>query len=90
MNNMAQQVVFTRGAVLWLLVYFAVLIWSAIAPKDLFTWFLEVLPALIGLVILALTRKTFPLTLLLYVLLLLHSIVLMVGGALYLCRSSSV
>jgi len=56
----------------WLVVFFAVLIWSGIEPKDQFTWFLEVLPALIGLVVLALTKNRFPLTSLLYSLILLH------------------
>ncbi len=65
---------------LWLVLFFAVLIWSAIHPKDMFTWFLEVVPALIGLVVMAVTYKKFPLTSLLYILILLHSIVLMVGG----------
>ncbi len=65
---------------LWLLVFFAVLIWSVIAPKDLFTWFLEVVPALIGFTVLALTYRAFPLTSLLYQLILLHCIILMVGG----------
>ncbi len=64
----------------WLALFFAVLIWSAINPKDTFTWFLEVLPAVIGLVVLALTYKKFPLTPLVYSLILIHSIVLMVGG----------
>lgn len=66
--------------ILWLGIYFAVLIWSAIAPKDLFTWFLEVLPALVGLAALALTRRRFPLTPLAYGLVLAHSVILMVGG----------
>jgi putative membrane protein len=57
-----------------------VLIWSGINPKDQFTWFLEVLPAMIGGLLLFFTRKTFPLTPLLYVLILMHCIVLMVGG----------
>jgi putative membrane protein len=64
----------------WLSVYFAVLIWSAIEPKDFLTWFLEVLPALIGLFVLALTYKTFPLTRIAYMLILIHCIILMVGG----------
>jgi putative membrane protein len=66
--------------ILWLGVFFVLLIWSAIHPKDYFTWFLEVVPALIGLLVMALTYKKFPLTRLLYILILLHSIVLMVGG----------
>lgn len=64
----------------WLAVYWAVLIWSAIAPKDRFTWFLEVLPALIALPVLAFTRRRFPLTPLTWWLILAHCIVLMAGG----------
>jgi len=64
----------------WLSIFFVALIWSGVAPKDTFTWFLEVVPALIGFVLLVLTRKTFPLTPLLYTLILIHMIVLMVGG----------
>lgn len=56
------------------------LIWSGISPKDYFTWFLEVLPALIGAAILLYTFKSFHLTPLLYSLILIHCIILMVGG----------
>ncbi|WP_339630731.1 DUF2238 domain-containing protein [uncultured Sneathiella sp.] len=66
--------------VIWLGIYFAVLIWSAIEPKGYFIWFLEVVPALIGLAILVLTYKKFPLTPLLYTLILIHCVILMVGG----------
>jgi len=66
--------------VLWLVIYFAVLIWSGIKPKDYFTWFLEVLPALIGIGVMAATYKRFRLTPLVYLLILVHSIILMVGG----------
>jgi len=66
--------------VLWLFLFFAVLLWSGINPKDQFTWFLEIVPALIGFVLLALTYKKFPLTPLLYTLILIHMIILMVGG----------
>ncbi len=65
---------------LWLLLFFSVLIWSGLMPKDRFTWFLEVFPALIGFVVLARTYQTFRLTLLVYWLVLLHCIILMVGG----------
>lgn len=41
---------------------------------------MEVLPALIGAVLLVVTYKAFPLTPLLYVLILIHCVVLMVGG----------
>lgn len=65
---------------LWNLIFFVVLIWSGIHPKDMLTWLLEVFPALIGIVLMALTWKTFRLTGLLYGLILLHCLVLMVGG----------
>ncbi len=65
---------------LWLTIFLPVLIWSSVLPKDPFTWFLEVLPVFIGLFIMALTYKKFPLTPLLYTLILMHMIILMVGG----------
>ncbi|MGS0682961.1 DUF2238 domain-containing protein [Shewanella sp. 125m-7] len=64
----------------WLVIFFAVLIWSGINPKDQFTWFLEVAPALIALPILIYTRNSFALTSLAYGLILIHCIILMVGG----------
>lgn len=65
---------------IWLFIFFSVFIWSVINPKDLFTWFLEVLPAIIALIVLAFTYKKFRLTPLVYTLILIHSIILMVGG----------
>ncbi len=65
---------------IWLFIFFVVLVWSGINPKDYFTWFLEVVPALIALVVMAFTYKSFPLTPLLYTLILIHCIILMVGG----------
>jgi len=65
---------------LWLLIFFTVLIWSGINPKDQFTWFLEVFPAIAGFLILAYTYKSFKLTSLIYTLILIHCIILMVGG----------
>ena len=65
---------------IWAAIFFAVLIWSGINPKDQFTWFLEVIPALIGAVVMAATYKSFRLTPLLYFFILAHCIVLMVGG----------
>jgi len=64
----------------WLGIYLGVFIWSAIRPHDYPTWFLEVLPAIIALMLLVLTRKRFPLTPLLYWLILIHAVILMVGG----------
>lgn len=67
-------------AALWVLVYFATLIWSGTHPKDALTWLLEVLPAMIAFVLLAATRRRFPLTPLAYFLILIHGLILMVGG----------
>lgn len=64
----------------WLIIFFSVLLWSGINPKDQFTWFLEVIPAIIGLIVLTLTYKNFKLTTLVYALILIHSLILMVGG----------
>lgn len=64
----------------WILIFFIVLIWSLIAPKDYFIWVLEVSPTLVALAILAVTEKQFPLTPLCYQLILAQCIILMVGG----------
>ena len=65
---------------LWAILFFIVFIWSGINPKDYPTWALEVAPAIIGFIILAVTRKSFPLTTLSYLLILLHCWILFVGG----------
>ena len=64
----------------WIAVFLAVLIWSGIGPKDYMTWCLEVAPAVIGGLVLWFTRDRFPLTTLVYVLILIHCVILMVGG----------
>ncbi len=68
------------AAAIWLVLFFLVLGWSAWKPHDYPTWWLEVLPALVALVALFFTRKGFPLTPLAYWLILIHSVILMVGG----------
>ena len=54
---------------------------SGINPYDRTTWWMEVAPVIIVLPILWLTHHRFPLTTLLYLLIFLHAIVLMAGGA---------
>jgi putative membrane protein len=63
-----------------LVLFVAALIWSAIRPHDYFTWGLEVFPAVIGAALLIATRKRFPLTPLLCVLLFIHALILVLGG----------
>jgi len=67
----------TRG---WLLIFGVVFAWSAWRPADTFTWVLEVSPAVIGLLVMLATRRSFPLTGLAYRLVLVHCIILMIGG----------
>jgi len=65
---------------LWIALFSFVFIWSAIDPKDYLTWVLEVSPAVLGALALALTRRSFPMTPLVYFLILVHCIILIVGG----------
>lgn len=53
---------------------------SAIGPADYLTWFMEVLPVMIALVLMAATQRGFPLTPLLYRLAFLHGLALILGG----------
>ena len=57
-----------------------VLVVSAIQPYDGLTWWLETFPVLLGLLILLLTFKKFPLTALSYRLLFIHALILIVGA----------
>lgn len=57
-----------------------VLVWSAMEPHDRFTWFLEVVPVLIGVPVALVVQRRFPLSSLLLVLLWGHSVILIVGG----------
>ncbi len=65
---------------IWIIVFLATLVWSGIEPKDRITWMLEVAPAVAAGVILWLTRHRFPLTTLSYTLVLIHCVILMIGG----------
>ena len=67
-----------RATLLSILV--AVFIWSAVAPHDYFTWILEVFPVLIALPLLLATGRRFPFSRLAYALMLVHAVILIVGG----------
>lgn len=54
---------------------------SGLQPYDRVTWAMEVAPVIIALPILFATRRNFPLTTLLYVLIFMHALVLILGGA---------
>lgn len=57
------------------------LVVSGWRPYDRLTWLMEVLPVLVALPLLIVTRERYPLTTLLYVLIFLHGLVLIGGGA---------
>jgi putative membrane protein len=56
------------------------LLLSAINPYDALTWWLETFPVLLGLPVVLLTAKKFPLTPLSYRLLFIHAVILIVGA----------
>ena len=65
---------------LYSLLFFVGLLISGIYPKEYFTWFLEVVPALLGFLILLITFKKFSFTNFTYFFILLHCYVLFLGG----------
>jgi putative membrane protein len=56
------------------------LVLSGISPSERLTWWLEVLPVMIAVPLLWLTRERLPLTPLAYVLISVHAAILMLGG----------
>lgn len=66
--------------VIWVTVLLGVLVWSGIGPKDYPTWALEVFPAVAALLAVVLTWNRYPLTPMVFWLILAHAVVLMVGG----------
>jgi putative membrane protein len=77
---MIQRVPFRREPLLLLVTAGLVLIWSGVRPLERGTWLLEVAPVLLGAPILVASFSAFRLSPLLYRLLLLHAVILMVGG----------
>ena len=64
----------------YIIIFFVSLLLSAIQPKEYFTWFLEVLPAVIGFAVLTFTYKRFAFSNFTYGFILLHCMVLFIGG----------
>lgn len=69
-----------RALWLYAAITVALLVWSGIGAYELPTWAMEVAPVIIALPVLLVTHRRFPLTTLLYALILLHFAVLMLGG----------
>ena len=66
---------------IWFLVLLApVVAWSWIGPHDRFTWWLESAPAVVGVPLIVVCQRKFPLSSLLLILLWLHCVLLVTGG----------
>ena len=71
-----------RGWVPWLgVLVLGLLVWSGLHPYERSTWYMEVAPIFIAAPVLILTAGRFPLSSMLYVLIALHAVILLVGGA---------
>lgn len=77
---MLEQLRKSPQAIVWIVLYLAMLAWSAWKPADGMTWLLEVFPTLIGVGLMAFTWKRFPLSPLLSWIILVHSFLLFYGG----------
>lgn len=75
-SNYKQQTILSIAAI----VLIAILIVSGLHPYDRATWWMEVMPVMIALPILAWSYRRFPLTNLLYFLIFLHAVILIGGG----------
>lgn len=71
----------TRRLVLVTIVWALALVASGWRPYDRATWWMEVAPVLVALPLLWLTNRRYPLTTLALVLIMVHGLVLMLGGA---------
>ena len=69
-----------RWPVVLLALVLAVLVWSGIRPFDFLTWVLEVSPAVVGIIVMVVKWRTFPLTLVVTTLIAMHMMILAVGG----------
>lgn len=65
---------------LYTALFFLGLILSAIKPKEYFTWLLEIIPAVLGIIVLTFTHKRFAFTHFTYGFILLHCCILFIGG----------
>ena len=77
MNMSATERTLLVICVIWTLALIA----SGISPYDRVTWFMEVAPVLIAAPIMMVTRTRLPLTTLVYVLIAIHGLILIYGGA---------
>ena len=69
-----------KTIILLLILFSAILIWSVVNHFDYFTWFLEAIPAILAVTILAFTYKKFRFTNVSYIFIFIHCCILFVGA----------
>ena len=69
-----------KSIYIMLVIFFGTLTWSVINPKEGFTCFLEIIPAIIGLNVLIFTFRKFRFTNFTYFFILIQCIILFIGG----------
>jgi putative membrane protein len=79
-NFNKQNYLSNRYPLFLLIAFLVVLLWSGIKPHDYFTWFLEVIPAVIAVIILIATYKKFRFTNLTYTFIFIQAVILCIGG----------
>ena len=60
--------------------FFAIFVWSLIKPNDFFIWWLESLPAIVGVGLLLIFYNRFRFTNLVYILVWIHAVILLIGA----------
>ena len=66
--------------ILLLILFLAVMVWSVVNHFDYFTWFLEAIPAILGVAILVVTYNRFKFTNMTYIFVFIHCCILLVGA----------
>ncbi|MFT5925693.1 MAG: putative membrane protein [Rubritalea sp.] len=69
-----------KHLIFYLIALTLLFIWSGINPNERFIWFLEVLPAVIGVLLLVVTFKSFRWSNMTYFWIFVHCIILIIGG----------
>lgn len=76
----SQNVNIDKSHIFMLIIFLIVFIWSVIRPHSYLTWILEALPAIIMILVLALTYKRFKFSTFVYAVVLIHTIILLIGS----------
>ena len=81
MNSNASSKIAPTALTALIVAWLVGLVWSGWAPHDRTTWLMEVFPCFVALALLWATRRTFELSTMVYCLILIHGLILMLGGA---------